>query len=328
MKNLRLFAQISKIDEARREVTGVATSEVVDKDGEVFDYETSKPYFKSWSAEISKATDGNSLGNVREMHEPSAVGKLTAINFDDQQKEIVVIAKIVDDPAWNKCLEGVYTGFSIGGQYVKTWKDGEIIRYTAKPAEVSIVDNPCNPSAHFTSVKLDGGLEIRKFRRFSSMDDQKERIVASLVRAANSCPLYTSEISLVGQNVTKLLAGYSGELDDQLIVPVELAAKQGDAAGVAKALRPLVMLLKTPREAGSFSAEYQASLARPIKIIGSEDPAVGNFQQTQRVVKPATPARVAKRKDDRRACVEAIKAQSPVAAWLIGDAQQLNKNSK
>src|SRR5690242_8785037 len=69
MKSLNLFAQIAKIDESKHEVWGVATAEIVDKQGEIFDYQSSKPYFKSWSDEISKATDGKSLGNVREMHE-------------------------------------------------------------------------------------------------------------------------------------------------------------------------------------------------------------------------------------------------------------------
>jgi hypothetical protein len=163
MKHLNLFAQIAKIDEARREVWGVATSEIVDKDGEVFDYQSSKPYFKSWSDEISKATDGKSLGNVREMHEPSAVGKLVEIGFDDELKEIRVIAKIIDDHAWQKCTQGVYTGFSIGGAYVNAWKEGEHTRYTARPVEISVVDNPCNPGAHFTAVKADGTWEVRKF---------------------------------------------------------------------------------------------------------------------------------------------------------------------
>jgi hypothetical protein len=162
-KSLHLFAQLAKIDESRHEVWGVATAEMVDKEGEIFDYSSSKPYFKAWSDEIAKATDGKSLGNVREMHEPSAVGKLVALEFDDELKQVCVGAKIIDDRAWQKCTEGVYTGFSIGGQYVKAWKDGEYVRFTANPAEISVVDNPCVPGAHFTAVKADGQIEIRKF---------------------------------------------------------------------------------------------------------------------------------------------------------------------
>ena len=87
-KTLRLFAQIAKIDATKREVWGVATAEVVDKEGEIFDYKSSKPFFQKWSDEFKKVTDGKSLGNVREMHEPSAVGKLVDITFDDELKQI------------------------------------------------------------------------------------------------------------------------------------------------------------------------------------------------------------------------------------------------
>jgi hypothetical protein len=162
-QSVNLFAQIAKIDESKHEVWGIATAEVVDKEGEIFDYESSKPYFKRWSDEIAKATDGKSLGNVREMHAPSAVGKLVAIDFDDQLKQIRVGARIVDSVAWQKCTVGVYTGFSIGGAYVKAWKDGEFVRFTANPVEISVVDNPCVPGAHFTAVKADGTCEVRKF---------------------------------------------------------------------------------------------------------------------------------------------------------------------
>jgi len=100
---------------------------------------------------------------VREMHAPSAVGKLVALEFVDDLKQIRVGAKIVDSAAWQKCTLGVYTGFSIGGSYVKTWKDGEFTRFTANPVEISVVDNPCVPGAHFTAVKTDGSCEVRKF---------------------------------------------------------------------------------------------------------------------------------------------------------------------
>lgn len=165
---MNLFAQLAKIDLSRHEVWGIATAEMVDKEGEIFDYESSKPHFQSWSDEIAKATDGRSLGNVREMHAPSAVGKLVALEFDDQLKQIRVGAKIVDATAWQKCTLGVYTGFSIGGSYVKTWSDGQFTRFTASPVEISVVDNPCVPGAHFTAIKTDGTTELRKFQSTSS----------------------------------------------------------------------------------------------------------------------------------------------------------------
>ncbi|HEY2390575.1 MAG TPA: hypothetical protein VGK22_05335 [Candidatus Angelobacter sp.] len=191
MKNrLNLFAQIAKIDESKHEVWGIATAEVIDKEGEIFDYDSSKPYFKKWSDEISKATDGKSLGNVREMHAPSAVGKLVAIDFDDDLKQVRVGARIVDSVAWQKCMQGVYTGFSIGGAYVKAWKEGEYVRFTAKPVEISVVDNPCVPGAHFTAVKADGSFEVRKFNsntRALKIGARHSKETLSHLAAAKAC---------------------------------------------------------------------------------------------------------------------------------------------
>ena len=163
MQSFRKFIPITKIDVAKREVYGVVTSEAVDKDGEICDYDSTAPYYRAWSAEIEKATEGKSLGNVREMHANKAAGKVVALEYDDAAKRIVVAAKIVDDDAWEKCQEGVYTGFSQGGEYVKVWQDGQHHRYTARPSEISLVDNPCNPEAHFEYVKGDGSVEVRKF---------------------------------------------------------------------------------------------------------------------------------------------------------------------
>jgi hypothetical protein len=191
MKNrLNLFAQIAKIDESKHEVWGIATAEVIDKEGEIFDYDSSKPYFKKWSDEIAKATDGKSLGNVREMHAPSAVGKLVALDFDDDLKQVRVGARIVDSAAWQKCMQGVYTGFSIGGAYVKAWKEGEYVRFTAKPVEISVVDNPCVPGAHFTAVKADGSFEVRKFTtpvRVSKIGARHSKETLSHLAAIKAC---------------------------------------------------------------------------------------------------------------------------------------------
>ncbi len=38
MNKLTLFAALTKLDEPQREVWELATAEVVDKDGEIFDY--------------------------------------------------------------------------------------------------------------------------------------------------------------------------------------------------------------------------------------------------------------------------------------------------
>jgi hypothetical protein len=164
MSSLDLFLPLAKVDLDRRLVTGVATAETPDRSGEIFDYASSKPYFEKWSAEAAAASGGKSFGAVRAMHTPIAAGKLTDIAFDDNAKRITVVAKVVDDDEWRKVQEGVYTGFSQGGRYVKRWADPDsgLTRYTADPHEISLVDLPCVPDATFDVVK--GGLvEKRSF---------------------------------------------------------------------------------------------------------------------------------------------------------------------
>ena len=164
MTSLDFFLPLAKVDLDRRIVTGVATAETPDRSGEICDYASSKPYFEKWSAEALEASGGKSLGAVRAMHGRIAAGKLTGISFDDDGKRIVVEAKIVDDEEWRKVAEGVYTGFSQGGRYVKRWPDPDtsLIRYTAEPHEISLVDLPCLPDATFEVVK-DGVVEKRAF---------------------------------------------------------------------------------------------------------------------------------------------------------------------
>ena len=175
MSALDLFLPLAKVDLDRRLVTGVATAETPDRSGEIFDYASSKPYFEKWSAEAAAASGGKSFGAVRAMHTPIAAGKLTDIAFDDNAKRITVVAKIVDDDEWRKVQEGVYTGFSQGGRYVKRWADGDsgLTRYTADPHEISLVDLPCVPDATFDVVK-DGMVEKRSFASRPEANDSAD----------------------------------------------------------------------------------------------------------------------------------------------------------
>lgn len=164
-----IFCPLVKVDEVKREVWGVVTGESPDRDGEVCDYETTVPYYKEMVEEMSKATDGKNIFPLRAMHGLVAAGKGISIEFRKEAKEIYMGFKVVDDVEWKKCTEGVYTGFSQGGRYIKKWKDGDFMRYTAKPIEASLVDVPCLPTAHFDYVKADGTHEIRKFVKSESL---------------------------------------------------------------------------------------------------------------------------------------------------------------
>ncbi len=109
---LRLDIPITKVDAARRLVYGLATAETADRAGEICDYASTKPFYEKWSRAIAASTGGKSYGNLRAMHGQVAAGKVTALTFNDEAKQIEICAKVVDDAEWSKVAEGVYTGFS------------------------------------------------------------------------------------------------------------------------------------------------------------------------------------------------------------------------
>lgn len=193
---LELFIPITKVDEENKLVYGTIAAEEIDNSGEIFDYESSKPNFEKWSDDQYEASDGKSKGNVRAMHTSKAAGKLTDISYNDETKTIEGVAKIVDSDEWEKVLEGVYTGFSMGGRYAKRWNDNGTTRYTAQPVEVSIVDKPCIKSALFDGMKktfmlqkADGTIEERPFANkgdamFVPTNDQILPVAQALAKAA------------------------------------------------------------------------------------------------------------------------------------------------
>lgn len=141
--NINFYTKISKVDEAKRMVYGYCTTESVDSHGEIVSKEAIR---KAWQAYME-------YGNVREMHQPSAVGVTKEYSHDEVGTWIGV--KVVDDTAWEKVKEGVYKAFSIGGRV--TLKVDNIIKGLIL-SEISLVDRPACPDAKITVIKIDDGL--------------------------------------------------------------------------------------------------------------------------------------------------------------------------
>lgn len=136
--DFRLFMPIGKVDKVKRTVSGYASTPTKDSDGEIV----------SLDAIRAALPDYMQYGNIREMHKLSAVGVAQEANVDT--KGLFLTAKIVDDAAWKKCLEGVYKGFSIGGR--KLDKEGDEIT-AVELLEVSVVDRPANPDCRISLAK-------------------------------------------------------------------------------------------------------------------------------------------------------------------------------
>jgi hypothetical protein len=163
--SVRLSMPIGKVDVERRIVSGFATLDNVDRQGDIVTTESSLQAFKSFR------------GNLREMHQPSAVGKIVSFKedryFDPSTKKFysgvyvsAYVSKGAQD-AWEKILDGTYTGFSIGGN-IKNWDDAfnkdldKNIRIIKEYDlhELSLVDNPANQFANIVSVQKVNGQNI------------------------------------------------------------------------------------------------------------------------------------------------------------------------
>jgi hypothetical protein len=160
--NVRLSMPIGKVDVERRVVSGFATLDNVDKQGDVVDTAASLSAFK------------NFRGNLREMHQPSAVGKVVSFKedkyFDPQTKKFysgvyvsAYVSKGAQD-AWEKVLDGTYSGFSIGGNIKKfddVYNEGteKAVRMIKEYElhELSLVDNPANQFANIFSIEKVNG---------------------------------------------------------------------------------------------------------------------------------------------------------------------------
>jgi HK97 family phage prohead protease len=132
---MKLFAPIAKIDESQRLVFGYASTETLDNQGEIVRKEAIE----------AALPDYMRFANIREMHQPSAVGVAREAELDD--KGLYLAAKIVDDEAWQKVVEGVYKGFSIGGRVTARDPAAKHVITGVDLMEISLVDRPANPEA-------------------------------------------------------------------------------------------------------------------------------------------------------------------------------------
>jgi HK97 family phage prohead protease len=132
---MKLYAEITKIDRAQRLVFGYASTEALDNQGEIVRKEAIEAALPSYMR----------FANIREMHQPSAVGVAKEAEVDD--KGLYLAARIVDDDAWKKVTEGVYKGFSIGGCVTARDIAAKHVITGVELLEISLVDRPANPEA-------------------------------------------------------------------------------------------------------------------------------------------------------------------------------------
>jgi chemotaxis protein histidine kinase CheA len=156
--HVTLTMPISKVDAEKRIVSGFATLDNVDRQGDIVTAEASQKAFERFR------------GNVRLMHQPIPAGKVVNFRTDTffdkesnkQYRGVYVdtyISKGAQD-VWEMVLDGTLTGFSIGGAIkdfekaydaqsdstVRVVKDYDLV-------ELSLVDSPANQLANIFSIE-------------------------------------------------------------------------------------------------------------------------------------------------------------------------------
>lgn len=153
-----LFVDFTRTDDEARMVYGYATTEALDSYGTIIDLGSVAaclPDYLKWR-------------NVREMHQPSAVGTADEVTLDE--KGLYVGVHVVDDQAWEKVKQGVYKGFSIGGK-----RDYQIDNriFIKRINEITLGDRPSNEECAFDT-----------FRIYQGEEDQNMKLLTEEARAA------------------------------------------------------------------------------------------------------------------------------------------------
>lgn len=191
--SVKLSMPIAKVDVERRIVSGFATLDNVDRQGDIVPTDASMKAFDTFR------------GNLREMHQQMAVGKVVSFKedkyFDEESKKFyngVYVSAYVSKGAqdtWEKVLDGTLTGFSIGGNIkdaedvynedmdksIRVIKDYELY-------ELSLVDNPANQYANVISIEKNDGGYLSKASIENVFWCSEDDLVQLSADASSDCP--------------------------------------------------------------------------------------------------------------------------------------------
>lgn len=162
---MRFYGSISRVDAEQRMVWGYASTIDADcADGQII----------TRGALENAVDDYMRFANIREMHQPSAVGVAREASVDDGG--LYIGAYVQDDVAWKKVTAGVYKGFSIGAKATdRDPQDRKVVR-GINLIEISLVDRPADPGAVFDVWRAEVLDDVER-RDFSQ--SQREKMAQS-----------------------------------------------------------------------------------------------------------------------------------------------------
>jgi regulator of replication initiation timing len=205
---LNICVPFAKVDVENRTVSGFASLDNIDRHGDIITAEASEKAFDRFR------------GNLREMHQPIAVGKVLSFkqqNFYDKNtgenyKGIFVTAYISKgaQDTWEKVLDKTLSGFSIGGNIIEAEDEfnKDLNKSVRKVSdyelfELSLVDNPANPLANIFSIQK--GVDGPIYKGIATQVDTQnvfwcstDEIAISTEQESHSCELCNNDMTNIG----------------------------------------------------------------------------------------------------------------------------------
>ena len=320
--SVRLSLPFAKVDKERRIVSGFASLDNLDKQGDIVTSEASLKAFSKFR------------GNIREMHQPLAVGKMVNFKedryFDPEYKKFysgVFVSAYVSKGAqdtWEKVLDGTLTGFSIGGRMNK-WDDG----YDEKSdttiriikdydlVELSLVDSPANQFANIMHVEKVDGVEVVKGQDVELENvfyDQESGIVIVSDQESAISPVTGEQMKNIG-----FVEKEDNEKTD--IVKFLVDSAKGIDAKITKEDNPMSKKTKA-EEVEVTKAEEIAPEADAVVETAVAEEVVEKSEET-----PAT-EEVVEKSEEAPAAEEVVKAEESVEAPAAEVTAEVSKSDE
>ena len=331
-ENLHLSIPFTKVNRENRTVSGFATLDNVDQTGDVVTAEASVKAFE------------NFRGNLREMHQSNAVGKVVSFKpetYYDQKSQTfyngVYVTSYISKGAqdtWEKVLDGTLSGFSIGGKIKESDNEvnkatGEAVRFIKDYdlVELSIVDSPANELCNILSIEKVNGQMIYKGLATSVVTENifycedSDSVFMSTEKTFDS-PISGKPAALIGwvessdinksKEIDKILASFK---KSRLPLPETQLAKQANVEGGNKMSDTNIDNVVDAPEA---EAAIESTEAVAVEAPAADEANVDLFDKSSEVAEVATEEASADNVEKAADTVE-VMVDEPDFAKMLGD---------
>ena len=330
--SLHLSIPFTKVNRENRTVSGFATLDNVDQTGDVVTAEASVKAFE------------NFRGNLREMHQSIAVGKVVSFKpetYYDQKSQTfyngVYVTSYISKGAqdtWEKVLDGTLSGFSIGGKIKESDNEvnkatGEAVRFIKDYdlVELSIVDSPANELCNILSIEKVNGQMVYKGIATEVVTEnifyceESDSVFMSTEKTFES-PVSGKPAVLIGwvessdmnksKEINKILASFK---KSRLPLPETQIAKQANVEGGNKMSDTNI---DTVVEAPEAEATIESTDAVAVEAPAADEANVDLFDKSSEVAEVATEEASADNVEKAADTVE-VMVDEPDFAKMLGD---------